>query len=82
MPRHGCFDVDGSLVAVLSATYGVGVIPAAIVAWMLTGHVRECSERRRQIYEEIAKLRVEFTEKYERLAADVHWIRGRLESDG
>lgn len=71
--------MDGSLIATLAATYGVGVIPACMVAWLLLGHVRECSDRRRQIYEEVAKLRAELTEKLEEVQADTNWIKGRLE---
>ena len=73
--------MDGSLIAQLAATYGAGIVPACIVAWLLRSHIAECSERRRHIYEEIAELRAELTAKFEELAADVHWIRGRLEGE-
>lgn len=71
--------MDGSLIAHLAGTYGAAIVPTGIVAWLLLAHVRECSDRRRHIYEEIAKLRVEFTAKFEELSANVNWIRGRME---
>ena len=71
--------MDGSLIATLAATYGAGVIPAAIVAWLLRSHIAECSDRRRHIHESIDTLRHQLTEKIDELSPDVHWIRGRLE---
>ena len=67
--------MDGSLIAHLAATYGAGVVPAAVVGWVLMGHVRECSARRRHIHEEIDRLRHEVAQ----VAENVAWIRGKLE---
>lgn len=67
--------MDGSLVAHLAATYGAGVVPAAVIGWILIGHVRECSNRRQRIYESIEALRHEVAD----LATKVSWIKGKLE---